>query len=124
MASAPTASRIPDEPHGVSHAEPHHSINYFAIFGILVFLTAITVAVSFYRFNDELVNVLIALFIASIKASCVAFYFMHLKFESKLIYVIIGVPLILCIILVMAIIPDIGHGMEHRFVQPPYVPAQ
>jgi cytochrome c oxidase subunit 4 len=124
MASESTAPRIPDEPHGVSMPEPHHHVNYFLIFGVLVVLTAVTVAVSFVRFEDELVNVLIALFIASIKASCVALFFMHLKFESKLIYVIIGVPLILCVILVMAIIPDIGHGMEHRFVQPPFVMAQ
>jgi cytochrome c oxidase subunit 4 len=124
MTSASTASRIPDEPHGHSQAEPHHTVNYFAIFGILVVLTIVTVAASFIRFENELINVLIALFIASIKASCVAFYFMHLKFEGKLIYVIVIVPLILCVILVMAIIPDIGHGMEHRFVQPPYVPAQ
>jgi len=124
MASASSASRIPDEPHGTSTPEPHHTINYFAIFGILVVLTIVTVAASFIRFENELINVLIALFIASIKASCVAFYFMHLKFEGKLIYVIVIVPLILCVILVMAIIPDIGHGMEHRFVQPPYVPAQ
>jgi cytochrome c oxidase subunit 4 len=124
MSSINPAHRLPDEPHGHSAAMPHHKVNYFAIFGLLVALTFFTVLVSMHRFESELVNVLLALIIASIKASMVAMYFMHLKFEGKLIYVILIVPLILCCILVMAIIPDIGMGLLHRFVQPPFVPMQ
>src|SRR4051794_28586222 len=104
------ASRIPDEPHGVSTPVPHHHVNYFAIFVALVVLTVITVAVAFKRFESELVNVLLALLVASIKATLVAMYFMHLKFEGKLIYFIAIVPLILCMILVCALIPDIMYS--------------
>jgi len=114
------AARIPYEPHGTSAPTPHHQVNYFAIFVALVVLTVVTVAVAFKRFDSELVNVLLALLIASVKASLVALYFMHLKFEGKLIYFIAIVPLVLCIILVCALIPDIAngpviHNMAHNF---------
>jgi cytochrome c oxidase subunit IV len=102
-----SSARIPEQPHGHSLATPHHTVNYLAIFVLLVVLTALTLLVSFYRFQSELVNVLLALLVASIKATFVALYFMHLKFEGKLIYVILFVPLALCILLVVALIPDV-----------------
>jgi cytochrome c oxidase subunit 4 len=80
------------------------------VFGTLVALTIITVAVAFLDIQNEIVKVLLALTIASIKASAVALFFMHLKFEGKLIYLILIVPLMLCILLVCALIPDIVHG--------------
>lgn len=101
---------IPEEPHGASLPAPDHHVNYFAVFGILVVLTIITVTATFMPTENELVKVLIALLIASIKATAVAMYFMHLKFEGKLIYCIMIVPLSLCVILICALIPDIIHG--------------
>src|SRR2546423_12780999 len=69
----------PEEPHGVSVPMPHHKVNYYAIFIALVALTVVTVAIAFKRFDNEMVNVLLALLVASIKAMFVAMYFMHLK---------------------------------------------
>jgi cytochrome c oxidase subunit 4 len=87
---------------------PHHVVPYQTIFWTLLILTAVTVAVAMtFTFSNELVNVLIALFIASIKGLCVALFFMHLKFEGKLIYLIFIVPLILCVLIVVALIPDV-----------------
>ena len=97
----------PDEPHGQTVPTPHHHVNYFAIFGTLVVLTIVTVAVAFVHVENELIKVLIALAIASVKAGCVALFFMHLKFEGKLIYVIFIVPLLLCVLLIVALIPDV-----------------
>jgi cytochrome c oxidase subunit IV len=104
-----TAARMhePEEPHDVSRPTPHHSIPYFLIFGLLIVLTVITVAIAMKRFDDEIINVLLALLVASVKASMVAMYFMHLKFEGKLIYLIAIVPLCLCVLLVVALIPDV-----------------
>ncbi len=102
-----------DEPHGSSEVAPHHHVNYFLIFGILVVLTIVTVLVAFAGIKNELVKVLLALLIASVKATCVAVYFMHLKFEGKLIYLILIVPLSLCVLLVMALIPDIVLAGPH-----------
>ena len=41
------ARREPEEPHGHSVPEPHHKVNYLAIFILLVVLTVVTVAVAF-----------------------------------------------------------------------------
>jgi len=97
----------PEEPHGVSVPMPHHHVNYFFIFFSLVILTIATVAVAFHRFENEVANLLLALLIATIKATLVAMFFMHLKFEGKLIYLIFFVPLVLCVLLIVALIPDI-----------------
>ena len=98
-----------EEPHGHTEALPHHPVPYFLIFGLLVVLTAITVGVAFLDIHNEIAKVLLALTIASIKASAVALFFMHLKFEGKLIYLILIVPLLLCILLVVALIPDVVY---------------
>jgi cytochrome c oxidase subunit 4 len=104
----------PEEPHGVTVPTPHHAVPYYVIFGTLVVLTVVTVSAYFIMMrlgvHNELVRVLIALLIASIKAILVAMFFMHLKFEGKLIYTIFIVPLILCVLLVCALIPDILKG--------------
>src|SRR5688500_10431960 len=100
----------PEEPHGVTEPTPHRHVNYVAVFLSLVVLTVITVAVYFVHLESELAKVLLALAIASIKASLVVLFFMHMKFEGKLIYTILIVPLILCVLLVVALIPDILRG--------------
>ena len=97
----------PEEPHGVSVPTPHHTVNYYYIFFALVILTIVTVLVAFHRFESEVVNLLLALLVATIKATLVAMFFMHLKFEGKLIYLIFIVPLLLCVLLTVAIIPDV-----------------
>ena len=105
------AARIPEEPHDVSRPMPHHHVNYVAIFLLLVVLTIITVGVAFVpQIKSEIAKVLVALTIASIKASFVVLFFMHLKFEGKLIYLILLVPVLLTIIMIMALIPDVVHG--------------
>ena len=94
---------------------PHHHVPFVKIFFALIILTAITVGIGIYmRFDNELVNVLLALLIASIKASLVAMFFMHLKFEGKLIVTIFLVPLALCVLLVVALLPDIVMTKEHQ----------
>jgi cytochrome c oxidase subunit 4 len=100
----------PEEAHGMTVPMPHHKVNYIFIFLMLVVLTIITVGVYFLHPSSELVKVLLALTIAAIKAALVATFFMHLKFEGKLIYTIAIVPLVLCVLLVCALIPDILNG--------------
>ena len=114
----------PEEPHGVSVPMPHHPVNYYAIFGLLVGLTVLTVAAAYIPTTSELVKVLIALTIASVKASAVALYFMHLKFEGKLIYLILLLPVFLCFVLVLALIPDIVHGLPVNRMTPYPGPEQ
>ena len=99
------------EPHGEpGPAVIRHAIAYRKIFFILVALTVVTVGASFIHVKSELFNVLVALGIATVKAYFVARFFMHLKFEGKLIYSILFVPLTLAVVLALALIPDIGMG--------------
>jgi cytochrome c oxidase subunit 4 len=98
---------MPEPAHGHPETHAHHEIPYGRVFLALVGLTVVTVAVALHRFELELWNVLLALAVASVKGALVALFFMHLKYEGKLIYMIFFVPLGLCVLLVMALIPDI-----------------
>jgi cytochrome c oxidase subunit 4 len=104
------ASRIPEPAHGHAEPVPHHPINYVRIFITLVVLTVVTVAVAFLGIKKEWQKVLLALAIASIKATFVVLYFMHLKFEGKLIYLILIVPVTFCVILVVSLLPDVSFA--------------
>ena len=127
--TAAHSHRMPEPEHAHTEPLPHHEVPYVLVFFALVVLTIVTVAVALHRFEPELVNVLIALAIASVKGSLVALYFMHLKYEGKLIYLIFIVPLCLCVLLVMALIPDVvlnhydSHSASlHQFNPPPVRP--
>ena len=123
-------SRMHDEPHGVTTPTPHHAVPYFAIFFALLFLTALTVGIAFVKFPTELINVLIALAVACVKGALVAMFFMHLKFEGKLIYLTVIVPLILCVLIIFALIPDIlmtdhdSTSASLHLFNPPAIPAK
>ncbi|HEY7087479.1 MAG TPA: cytochrome C oxidase subunit IV family protein [Tepidisphaeraceae bacterium] len=120
--SQTTSNHYESEPHDMSRPMPHHHVPFLKIFAALVVLTVLTVGIGIYlRFESEVVNVLLALLIASIKASLVAMFFMHLKFEGKLIVMIFVVPLALCVLLIVALLPDllpIGDGSMHMFNTP------
>lgn len=59
------------------------------VFLLLMALTFITVGVSYFHIGkagSNLMNIIVALVIAAIKASLVAAYFMHLNSEKRAIY--------------------------------------
>jgi len=60
---------------------------YFVIFLVLMVGTALTVWAGFQDFPGKL-NVIIALTIASVKATLVILYFMHLRYSARLVWVI------------------------------------
>ena len=60
----------------------HHEKIYIGILGSLLVLTFITVWVSYFNFG--VLNVLVAMLIATIKASLVALFFMHLYEDNRL----------------------------------------
>jgi cytochrome c oxidase subunit 4 len=62
-----------------------------AVYIALVLLTAVTVLVSYV--NLGLMNVVVALLIASVKASLVALFFMNLKSEDRLVWGFALVPI-------------------------------
>jgi len=70
--------------HG-AHDIKAHVRTYLMIFGALMVLTVITVAVS-YLHLPHTEAVIVALAIATLKASLVAMFFMHLKGERQMIH--------------------------------------
>jgi cytochrome c oxidase subunit 4 len=68
-----------------AHDIKAHVRTYMMVFGALLVLTIVTVAVS-YLHMPVVAAVTVALIIATFKASLVAMYFMHLKGEVKIIY--------------------------------------
>ncbi len=73
-----------------THTNTHdsHEANapkiYAAVLGALLILTFITVAASKVQFGSGMVNVVIALTIATIKATLVALFFMHLIHDKAM----------------------------------------
>jgi cytochrome c oxidase subunit IV len=64
---------------------------YYAIFGALMVLTAITVAVAFRPLGA--LNFPVAIAIAITKATLVVLFFMHVKYSSRLTKMIVGMAL-------------------------------
>ena len=91
----------------------HKTPNYMAIFWWLAGLTVVEVGYSSILPHREKALLIIGLVgFAAIKASLVALYFMHLKFERKSLGIIVASTLILGCILV-------GVGMaEHLLPRP------
>ena len=77
---------------------------YFGIFGALMVLTAITVAVAWVNLGS--LNILVALGVAVFKATLVVLYFMHLKYSSKLTWVVLGSGLFWLFILLSILMAD------------------
>ena len=63
---------------------------YLMVFAALLFLTVVTVAVSYLKLPIHLA-VILGVFIATVKASLVALFFMHLSNERVIIYWFLGV---------------------------------
>lgn len=82
----------------MSQLTSSHKPNYLRIFVFLALLTVVEVAVAFAQIpKTSQVLLLVALAIA--KASLVAAYYMHLRFEGRLLRLIAVAPLLFAIIL-------------------------
>ena len=72
-----------------SHDISKHIKVYVGVFVALLLGTILTVSMYYIHFERMAVTITIALFIATIKASLVAGFFMHLISEKKAIYAIL-----------------------------------
>ena len=91
------------------HVSP--KTTYYAIFGALRVLTAITVAVAF--INLGRMNFPVALAIAITKATLVILFFMHAKYSSKLTQMFVGTAFFfLAILLGLTMTDYLSRGMQ------------
>jgi cytochrome c oxidase subunit 4 len=63
--------------------------NYFVIFGALMVCTMLTVIAAFINLGD--LNFPVALVIAVFKATLVILFFMHVKYSSRMVKLVVGV---------------------------------
>jgi cytochrome c oxidase subunit 4 len=74
--------------HSHAHIAKHVKV-YITVFVALLVGTVVTVGLYYIHFESVPLTILIALFIATVKASLVAGFFMHLVSEKKAIYAIL-----------------------------------
>lgn len=84
------------------------SANHSVVFGSLVMLVLIAVGISVLHLSVMTNNILIFA-IAFIMSGLVVAQYMGLRFEGRLVVWAFVLPLILFVILVIAMMPDIGH---------------
>jgi cytochrome c oxidase subunit 4 len=77
---------------------------YYAVFAALMVLTGVTTTVAF--FDLGVMNAVVALSIAVFKASLVVLFFMHLKYSSRLVWVIGGAAIFWLGILLVLLLSD------------------
>lgn len=94
------------EAHAVAHDAPHP--NYMAIFWYLLALTIAEVVVTYLGFSEAMM-IVILLVMAFVKAALVALYFMHLKYDNKILMIIAVVPVILAGIAIGIISYEYSH---------------
>jgi cytochrome c oxidase subunit IV len=85
----------------------HHIVPirvYLTIFGALIVGTAITVAAAYQDFGA--LNNVIAMLIATTKATLVILYFMHIRYSSKLLGVVIAGSVFWFILLLVLTLSD------------------
>lgn len=96
-----------DTAHHGHHDGPGHVLDrkvYNRVFLALLVLTVITVAIS--RVDFGVMNIVVAMVIASIKALTVALFFMHLKYEDKLTWLFAFFPILLLFTLIGGVFTD------------------
>jgi cytochrome c oxidase subunit IV len=105
------ASTTTDHAAALPHHDPaeidRHVKVYITVFVALMALTLITVAVSYLHLSTPKA-ITVALFVATIKGSLVACYFMHLISEKRLIYAVLIITVFMFIALLA--LPAITHG--------------
>ena len=94
----------------MTHAESqeHTAAGYLRIAAILLVLTTASFFLS-ETFSSKTFSVLVVMSLASVKATLVAMFFMHAKFEGIWLRILTVPTVILAVVLVCALLPDVGR---------------
>jgi cytochrome c oxidase subunit 4 len=88
---------------------------YLVVFGALLVLTVMTIAVSYLRLS-EAPAVAVAVAIAAAKAALVAMFFMHLKGERPMVFWPLGLTAFLFVaLLAFVLLSEADHLIGTRF---------
>jgi len=90
-----------------------HVRTYMIVFASLVVLTGATVG-AFYLHIGHVAAILLALFIATVKGSLVACFFMHLISEKKLVFGVLLLTVVFFVCLLgLPVLTSIADQMAH-----------
>ena len=103
----------------LGHLVPY--VVFLRVFIALLVLTAITVLVSLQDFG--MLNIVVAMTVASIKALIVALFFMHLKYENPLTWLYAMFPIGLLALLIGLVFLDNPFRNHPQPVVPPVAPV-
>jgi cytochrome c oxidase subunit IV len=103
---AATSGHAADTGHDPANIDKHVRV-YITVFVALMVLTIITVAISYLDLSVPLA-VTVALFVATVKGSLVAGYFMHLISEKKLILAVLALTVAFFVVLLA--LPLLTHS--------------
>lgn len=85
---------------------------YFVIFGALMVLTLLTVVAANFDLGSEKINTVVALAIAVTKAMLVVLYFMHVRYSSRLTWVVVAGGFLWLLIMIGLTMSDyLSRGM-------------
>ena len=102
------------------HEHTEHIVKpgtYLAIILTLLFLTGATVAAAYVNLGR--LNILVALAIATVKATLVVLFFMHAKFSPKRTQLVIMAGIFWLIILLFMTLSDYASRVDYRGVRFP-----
>ncbi|MBI3615171.1 MAG: cytochrome C oxidase subunit IV family protein [Candidatus Omnitrophica bacterium] len=86
---------------------------YLGIYGWLIGLTLLEIGVVLAGWpRGAIVTILIAAALA--KALLIALYFMHLKFDRRIVWLLSGIPVVIGIAFVLALFPDVVFHLVQR----------
>lgn len=91
--------------HYDNKAPSDEGLNLAIYIGLLA-LTGATLAASFFAHGGRIMAVSLALIIASMKASFIAFYYMGLRREKKMVWCILAVGAAAVLVLLVGLLPD------------------
>lgn len=104
-------AQLGDAQDAVNETNPEHNahrivtpVQYSMVFGTLLLFTLITVGTAF--IDLKWLNPVIALGIASFKAVLVVLFFMHAKYQSRLIKITIAAGFFMFLVLVVMTLSD------------------
>jgi cytochrome c oxidase subunit 4 len=104
------------------HTETHHHVLplkvYFGVAAALLAFTVITVVVAQFHFGEF--NLLIAMVVAVIKATLVALYFMHLRYDNRIYAVVfVGSLMFLAVFITFTMLDTLRRGDIYEEVAHP-----
>lgn len=98
--------------HAAAGQTHHHILPlkvYLGVGAALLVLTAITVGISYFHFGAF--NLLVAMMVAAVKATLVALYFMHLKYDNKLyLFIFVSSVLFVAVFVIVTMFDTLRRG--------------